>query len=91
LLDGYLNTKCGLFPRFYFCSSNDLLKILSLGSNPTAVQGDFEKLYAGITSVTFNEENRNLIDKIHMAFKGTTEDVELFDSVVAEGAIELWL
>lgn len=64
---------------------------MSLGSNPSAVQGDFEKLYAGIKCVTFNEENRNLIDKIHMTFKGTTEDIELDDSVVAEGAIELWL
>jgi hypothetical protein len=68
-----------------------LLKILSLGSNPSAVQGDFEKLYAGITQVTFNEDNRNHIEKIHMQFKGTSEDDEIFDLVVAEGAIELWL
>jgi dynein heavy chain len=33
-LDGYLGGKCALFPRFYFCSANDLLKILSMGSNP---------------------------------------------------------
>jgi len=36
-LDSYLEGKRGLFPRFYFCSSNDLLKILSLGSDPTQV------------------------------------------------------
>jgi hypothetical protein len=41
--------------------------------------------------VTFNEEDITHIDKIHMKFAGFTEDIELFDSVVAEGNIENWL
>lgn len=65
LLDGYLESKRTLFPRFYFCSADALLKILSLGSDPSAIQGDLEKVYSAINCVTFNEDNRNLIDKIH--------------------------
>ena len=64
-LEGYLEGKRGLFPRFYFCSGQDLLKILSLGSDPEKVQDDFEKLYAGIQMVTFDEEDRRAIIKIH--------------------------
>lgn len=41
--------------------------------------------------MTFNEEDITHIDKIHMKFAGFTEDIELFDSVVAEGNIENWL
>jgi len=40
-LENYLETKRGVFPRFYFCSNADLLKILSLGSDPNQVQEDF--------------------------------------------------
>lgn len=36
-LENYLETKRNIFPRFYFCSNGDLLKILSVGSDPNAV------------------------------------------------------
>jgi dynein heavy chain len=86
-----LEGKRSLFPRFFFCSSNDLLKILSQGSDPHQVQDDFEKLFAGITMVTFGEENRREITTIHQKFLGSTEDIELFDNVEAVGNIEVWL
>jgi dynein heavy chain len=90
-LESYLDGKRGLFPRFYFCSPEDLLKILSLGSDPEAVQDDFEKLFQAITQVTFDEENPKLITQIHQRFSGTTEDVVLYEDVLAEGPIEEWL
>lgn len=90
-LESYLDGKRGLFPRFYFCSPEDLLKILSLGSDPEAVQDDFEKLFQAITQVTFDEENPKLITRIHQRFAGSTEDVDLYEDVLAEGPIEEWL
>ena len=36
-LEAYLEGKRAIFPRFYFCSASDLLKILSNGSDPNAV------------------------------------------------------
>lgn len=54
-LENYLETKRSIFPRFYFCSNADLLKILSQGSDPNAVQDDFEKLFDAINRVTFDE------------------------------------
>jgi dynein heavy chain, axonemal len=90
-LDSYLEQKRGIFPRFYFCSSDDLLKILSQGSDPNAVQGDFEKLFDAINRVTFDEQDRKLIVQIHQIFAGDEEDITLDDGVKAEGNIEDWL
>jgi dynein heavy chain len=64
---------------------------LSLGSDPQAVQDDFEKLFQAITQVTFDEENPKLITTIHQRFAGATEDVVLHEDVLAEGPIEEWL
>lgn len=90
-LDSYLEQKRGIFPRFYFCSNADLLKILSQGSDPNAVQDDFEKLFDAINSVTFDDQDRKLIVTIHQHFAGVTEDVTLDEGVKAEGQIEDWL
>jgi dynein heavy chain len=90
-LESYLEQKRGIFPRFYFCSNDDLLKILSQGSDPNAVQDDFEKLFDAINSVTFDEQDRRLIVTIHQHFAGCMEDVNLDEGVKAEGQIEDWL
>lgn len=51
LLEAYLEGKRKLFPRFYFISDSELLKILSQGSDPTTVQEDFQKLFDAISKV----------------------------------------
>jgi len=86
-----LESKRALFPRFYFVSPADLLKILSLGSDPYAVQDDFEKLFDAIHKVAFDEINRKHINSISMVMGKFQEDVTLIDPVVCEGNIEDWL
>jgi len=90
-LEHYLEDKRGIFPRFYFCSNADLLKILSVGSDPNAVQDDFEKLFDQINRVTFDETDRKLIISIHGALGNSEEDIMLVEGVKAEGNIEDWL
>lgn len=80
-----------MFPRFYFCSNPDLLKILSQGSDPHQVQDDFEKLFDAINRVTFDTADRRLIKSIHQIFGGAEEDIQLDEPVKCEGNIEEWL
>jgi dynein heavy chain len=90
-LENYLETKRNIFPRFYFCSNDDLLQILSVGSDPHAVQDDFEKLFDAINRVTFDESNRKLIVEIIQIMGPNQEKIQLSDQVQAEGNIEDWL
>ena len=90
-LAGYLENKRNNFPRFYFVSDPVLLKILSQGSDPTAVQDDFEKLFDAISRVEFDAADRRSIISI-MQTKGTHEEIiQLSEPVKAEGPIEIWL
>jgi len=90
-LENYLETKRNIFPRFYFCSNADLLKILSVGSDPNAVQDDFEKLFDAINKVAFDEQDRRLIVEIIQIMGQQEERVPLVEGVKAEGNIEEWL
>jgi dynein heavy chain, axonemal len=90
-LDSYLESKRQVFPRFYFCSPNDLLKILSLGSDPHQVQDDFALLFDSVKKVTFDKADRSLINSIHFDGGGAVETVEFDEPVKAEGLIEEWL
>jgi len=85
-LENYLESKKRVFPRFYFVSNTDLLKILSVGSEPSAVQEDFEKLFDAISRVTFAEDDRRLITHIsEIIGGGDVETIELVDGVQCEG------
>ena len=90
-LETYLEKKRGVFPRFYFCSNSDLLKILSIGTDPNQIQDDFEKMFDAISRVTFDKIDRRLIRSINQDWGGTTETVDLDDPVKCEGNIEDWL
>lgn len=90
-LENFLESKRALFPRFYFVSGADLLKILSMGSDPYSVQDDLEKLFDAIHKVEFDEVNRKNIKNIRSVQGGCEESVDLLDQVVCEGNIEDWL
>jgi len=94
-LEQYLEGKRKVFPRFYFVSDETLLSILSLGSDPEAVQEDFEKLFDAINKVTFEKADKktNLKKITHIiSTMGRDEEViELAQPVKCEGLIESWL
>jgi dynein heavy chain, axonemal len=94
-LEAYLEGKRKLFPRFYFVSNPDLLKILSQGSEPTSIQEDFEKLFDAITRVEFGKsDKKGSADKTITTIiqdAGGTEKVPLVTHVKCEGNIESWL
>lgn len=90
-LENYLETKRSIFARFYFVSGDDLLQILSVGSDPHAVQDDFEKLFDAINRVAFDETDRRLIGEIISIMDPDDERITLAEGVKAEGNIEEWL
>ena len=103
MLEDYLEGKRKKFPRFYFVSGPNLLKILSSGSNPKQVSSDFEKLFDAITDVEFGDgpkaeggkrakkKNEIFIEKIFQVIGTSKEEVELTSPIKCEGNIETWL
>ncbi|CAD7937238.1 unnamed protein product [Amoebophrya sp. A120] len=90
-LESYLEGKRNKFPRFYFTSDPALLKILSQGSDPEAIQEDFEKLFDSISRVTFDAKDRRKMTQC-LSLVGTgAEYVNFVTPQQAVGNIEDWL
>ena len=88
-LSAYLEQKRAEFPRFYFVSDPTLLEILSLGSNPQAVQPHFQSgLFDSLTAVTFDKNDKSLMTEM---FSPQNEKVVFEAPVKAAGNIEVWL
>ena len=62
-LEDYLNSKRKLFPRFYFVSDEDLMKILAQSKDPNQIQQHLPKCFEGIYQVNF--ENDSIITAMH--------------------------
>jgi dynein heavy chain, axonemal len=90
-LADFLEDKRGKFPRFYFVASTDLLTILSVGSDPTQLQDDFEKMFDAIKRVSFDGEDKFLITEISYLLAGVEENIPLQEPVRGEGNIEDYL
>ncbi|NXG46652.1 DYHC2 protein, partial [Psilopogon haemacephalus] len=83
----YLEEKRSAFPRFYFIGDDDLLEILGQSMNPLVIQSHLKKLFAGINSVSFDEEFKYIV-----AMKSVEgETVPLRNKVLLSSDVEVWL
>ncbi|XP_051482944.1 cytoplasmic dynein 2 heavy chain 1 isoform X1 [Apus apus] len=86
-LNEYLEEKRSAFPRFYFIGDDDLLEILGQSTNPLVIQSHLKKLFAGINSVSFDEEFKYIV-----AMKSVEgETVPLRNKVILSNDVEVWL
>ena len=96
-LQSYLETKRRAFPRFYFVSETVLLDILSQASDPTAIQGNIQSIFDGVTSVSFERfkpakgESGSGVIKITWLHSPEGESISLLEAVPCVGNVECWL
>ncbi|XP_053312461.1 cytoplasmic dynein 2 heavy chain 1 isoform X2 [Spea bombifrons] len=86
-LNEFLEEKRSAFPRFYFIGDDDLLEILGQSTNPAVIQSHLKKLFAGVNSVTFDDDFKNIT-----AMKSLEgEVVPLRSMVPISSDVEVWL
>ncbi|KAJ3146349.1 Cytoplasmic dynein 2 heavy chain 1 [Geranomyces michiganensis] len=86
-LNEFLEQKRAKFARFYFIGDEDLLEILGQAKNPTVIQAHLKKLFAGVHSVQFDENVKNIISM--KSIDGET--VPLSSPVKITDDVEVWL
>ncbi|KAH9593148.1 Dynein heavy chain region D6 P-loop domain [Trypanosoma melophagium] len=84
----YLEAKRESFPRFYFISDEDMLEILGHSKNPSVIQTHLKKLFMGIHSVIFSEDQKSIT---HMV-SADKETVKLKNLIsIEDDDVEKWL
>lgn len=86
-LNEFLEEKRSVFPRFYFIGDDDLLEILGQATNPVVIQSHLKKLFAGIHTVQFDEEDSQITAM--RSLEG--ELVPLARPVPISADVEVWL
>lgn len=106
-LEAYLESKRVIFPRFYFLSNDELLKILAQTRNPQAVQPHLRKCFDAITRLDFAllpEQSSGATGMVYAGEQETIyskdilnmvspegEKVRLTKGLKAQGNVEDWL
>ena len=86
-LTEFLEEKRSAMPRFYFLGDDDLLEILGQAKNPTVIQSHLKKLFQGINTVQFNDDNTQITAMVSSA----GEVVTLESPVNVTDRVEEWL
>lgn len=103
-LEAYFESKRVVFPRFYFLSNDELIKIITQARNPKAVQPYISKCFNAIWRIQFekyDEEKKTLQSEKEEKNSSSTniiamtsherEVVKFLSKVKAQGNVEFWL
>jgi dynein heavy chain 1 len=85
----YLETQRAAFARFYFVGDEDLLEIIGNSRDVTNVQRHFNKMFAGITSLT-NEQNGDVITGMNSR-EGESVKFDVSVKISDDPKINIWL
>jgi len=92
-LDEYLGTKRSAFPRFYFVAPQDLLDILSKGSNAMDIQMHYSKCFDSIAKLDFDpvEAATGKARTVLGMYDSSGELIKFPQTFDAFGAVETYL
>ena len=90
-LSAYLETKRQAFPRFYFISNDDLLKILGEAKNPDTIRPHLRKLFDNLFDLKMVLEPQRKEALTMISGDGEKVDFPQGAPLVIEGQVEVWL
>ncbi len=85
-LEKYLETKRSAFPRFYFLSNDELLKILAKSNDLDVIQQNLRTCFDNIMKLEIKEG----VD-VHQMISSEGERIPLNKVVKARSQVEVWL
>ncbi|CAD2220773.1 dynein heavy chain, axonemal [Angomonas deanei] len=89
-LEGFLEDRRRIFPRFYFLSNDDLLEILGHTKEPAKVQPHLRKCFEGLYQLSLKTVRNKIVADGMSAADG--EQVGFSPAVQVEGfTVETWL